>query len=324
MSAAKHPSPTIRIGISSCLLGQRVRFDGNHKHDNYITGTLGKFFEFVPVCPELAIGLGVPREPIRLTGDPAAPRAVGVRNPSMDVTDKLAAYGRRQARELGGRTGISGYILKSRSPSCGMERVKVYSRSGAAPKSGSGSYARALMDAEPLLPVEEEGRLGDPTLRENFIERVFAYRRWQELSSAGLSAAGLIDFHTAHKLAIMAHGTEHYRALGRLVADLRRQNLRERAEQYIVGFMAALRTRATCKRHANVLMHLLGYLKRDLDRADKTEILELIDAYRLGRLPLVVPVTLLKHHFRRHPNVYIERQVYLSPHPEELMLRNSI
>jgi uncharacterized protein YbgA (DUF1722 family)/uncharacterized protein YbbK (DUF523 family) len=318
----KHPPAAIRIGISSCLLGERVRFDGNHKHDPYITETLGRYFEFVPVCPELAIGLGVPRAPIRLVGDPAAPRAVGVRDPSVDVTGKLAAHGRRMARALGGAAGISGYILKGKSPSCGMERVKVYRAGGGAPKGGSGIYARALLDAAPLLPVEEEGRLGDPWLRESFVERVFAYRRWQELIAAGLSAARLVEFHTVHKLVIMAHGAEHYRALGRLVADLGRANLRPRADRYIAGFMAALKARATRKRHANVLMHVLGYLKRDIDGDDKAELLALIDAYRLGRLPRAVPVALLKHHFRRHPDAYIERQVYLNPHPAELMLRD--
>lgn len=322
--AVPEQEPLIRIGISSCLLGERVRFDGNHKHDTYITETLGRYFEFVPVCPEVAIGLGIPREPIRLTGDPAAPRAVGVRDASLDVTDRLAAYGRRMARALGGASAISGYIVKRKSPSCGMERVKIFAAPGAAPRSGRGVYTRALMEAQPLLPVEEEGRLADPVLRENFIERVYAYRRWQDMLAAGLSAARLVDFHTVHKLSIMAHGPEHYRRLGRLASHLGRGNLKPRAEEYVTGFMEALRHRATRKRHTNVLMHLLGYLKRELDGADKAELVEVIDTYRLGQVPLVVPITLLRHHFRRHPHPYIEKQVYLSPHPKELMLRNMI
>jgi len=333
MTTIQDPHPTereaghasgIRIGISSCLLGERVRFDANHKHDSYITQTLGRYFEFVALCPEVAIGLGVPRQPIHLAGDPGAPRAIGVRDPSLDVTARLAAYGRRAARQLAGTSPVSGYILKGKSPSCGMERVKVYGERGHAPRQGRGVYAGALMQALPLLPVEEEGRLADPVLRENFIERVYAYRRWQDLIHAGLTAARLIEFHTVHKLSIMAHGAEHYRRLGRLLSHLGRATVHRRADEYIHGFMEALRHRATPKRHANVLMHLMGYLKRELDGADKAELLQIIDAYRLGRVPLVVPIILMRHHFRRHPHAYVDKQVYLNPHPEELMLRNSI
>jgi uncharacterized protein YbgA (DUF1722 family)/uncharacterized protein YbbK (DUF523 family) len=315
------PTPHIRVGISSCLLGEEVRFDGGHKRDAYILGTLGRFFELVPVCPEVGIGLGTPRQPIRLMGDPAAPRAVGSRDPSLDVTDRLIAYGQRKAREL---HDLSGYILKSRSPSCGMERVKVYAASGQPGRPGSGLYARALMEALPLLPVEEEGRLGDPVLRENFVERVFAYRRWQDLEALGVTRARLVAFHTVHKLTLMAHGEERYRALGRLVGEPGRRSVQALADEYIEGFMAALKYRATRRRHSNVLMHLMGYLKRHLDSGDKAELLEVIDAYRRGLLPLVVPVTLLKHHFRRHPDPYVDKQVYLSPHPDELMLRNAL
>lgn len=314
------PGP-IRIGISSCLLGQKVRYDGGDKHDAFINGTLARFFEFVPICPEVAIGLGVPREPIRLVGDPAQPRAVGVRNEELDVTGRLTDFSRYMAHELAG--AISGYILKSKSPSCGMERVRLY-RNGVPSKQGVGLYARELMREQPLLPVEEEGRLGDPVLRENFIERVFAYRRWQELAASGLSAEKLVAFHTVHKLVLMAHSLTHYRVLGRLVAEAGSQPLDTLAEAYIRGFMEALKQRATRKRHANVLMHLMGYLKKRLDSADKAELLELIEAYRIGQVPLIVPITLLKHHFRRFPDPYIAAQVYLNPHPPELMLRNWI
>jgi len=310
----------IRLGISSCLLGEQVRFDGGHKRDTFINEALGKFFEFIPVCPEVAIGLGIPRPPIRLIGDPDSPRAVGVRDPNLDFSTALSNYGKRMGREL---DNISGYIFKKGSPSCGMERVKVY-QTGQPSKSGTGLYARAFMDQQSLLPVEEEGRLGDPVLRENFIERVFAYRRWQELEAWGLSAARLVDFHTIHKLNLMAHGTEHYRALGQIVAQAGAMGLRQRGELYINGFMAALKHSATRKRHTNVLMHIMGYLKKNLDHADKAELLEVIEAYRLGQVPLIVPITLLKHHFRRHPDPYMARQIYLNPHPPELMLRNSI
>ena len=310
----------IRLGISSCLLGEQVRFDGGHKRDTFINEALGKFFEFIPVCPEVAIGLGIPRPPIRLIGDPESPRAVGVRDPDLDFSTALRNYGQRMGREL---DDLSGYIFKKGSPSCGMERVKVY-QTGQPSKAGTGLYARAFMDQQPLLPVEEEGRLGDPVLRENFIERVFAYRRWQELEARGLSAARLVDFHTIHKLNLMAHGTEHYRAWVKSSHRPAPRDCGSAAQLYIDGFMAALKHRATRKRHTNVLMHIMGYLKKNLDSDDKAELLEVIEAYRLGLVPLIVPITLLKHHFRRHPDAYMARQIYLNPHPPELMLRNSI
>lgn len=310
----------IRLGISSCLLGQRVRYDGNHKHDHYITDTLGRHFDFVPVCPEMAIGLGVPRPPIRLVGDADALRAVGVDDPALDVTRKLEAYGHRMGRAL---EGICGYILKSKSPSCGMERVKVYGGPVAA-KKGRGIYARALMEAQPLLPVEEEGRLGDPDLRASFIERVFIFQRWQQLETAGITAARLVAFHTDHKLALMSHHPAAYRALGRVVASASRRDARAVAQNYLGTFMEALAHRATRARHTNVLQHLAGYLKRALDAADRAEVAELIEQYRTGGLPLIVPVTLLRHHFRRHPHPYVARQTYLYPHPIEWSLRYDI
>lgn len=313
--------PPIRIGISSCLLGQPVRYDGGHKRNAYITQTLGPHFELVPLCPELAIGLGVPRPPIRLVAADGTTRARGVDDPTVDVTEPLAAYGREIAA---GNGRLSGYILKKNSPSCGMERVKVYG-SGAAPvRSGTGIYAAALMAALPLMPVEEEGRLMDPALRENFVERVFVYDRWQRLAAGGLSVAALVDFHTDHKFSILAHDESRYRELGRLVAGARQDNLTELAPSYIGLVMQALAQRATRKRHANVLMHVMGYLKSHLDAGDKAELLEIIDQYRRGQVPLIVPITLLRHHLRRFPDPYIDRQYYLRPHPDELMLRNSL
>jgi uncharacterized protein YbgA (DUF1722 family)/uncharacterized protein YbbK (DUF523 family) len=311
-------SHVIRIGISSCLLGERVRYDGNHKHDHYISGTLGRLFHFVPYCPEVAIGLGVPREPIRLEGDPCAPHAIGVRDKSIDVTIALAEYGRKVVNNS---QEISGFIFKSSSPSCGMERVKVY-QPPATPHRGRGIFAAAIMDGLPLLPVEEEGRLGEPELRENFLERVFTFHRWQQLNRTHLTAQRLVEFHTRHKLIVMAHSTEAYRALGRLVAEAGQQPLHELAAHYISGLMAALKHHATPRRHTNVLHHLLGYLKKQLDSADKAELLELIEQYRLGQLPLIVPISLLRHHFRRHPHPYVAGQLYLEPLPQELMLRN--
>lgn len=310
-------SHRIRLGISSCLLGQKVRFDGNHKQDGFITGTLSNYFEFVPVCPEVAIGLDVPRPPIRLTGDPHAPRAVGVDDPLLDVTEPLARYGARQARTL---SDLSGYIFKSRSPSCGMERVRVYGSRGPA-KVGRGIYASAFLAGQPWLPAEEEGRLTDPELRDNFLERVFAYRRWQALEAEGITAARLIAFHSAHKLTLLAHGSGHDRSLGRLVAQASGHRARAIVQRYLEGFMGALGRPATRTAQTNVLQHAAGYLKRALDKPDRHELAELIHAYRRGELPLAAPVTLLRHHFRRHPTPWIAAQTYLYPDSHEFILR---
>ena len=309
----------IPVGISSCLIGDEVRFDGGHKRDAYIVGTLATYFDFVPVCPEMAIGMGSPREPIRLTGDPDRPRALGVRTEKLDVTAALHDYGTSKAKEL---SYLCGYIFKSASPSCGMERVKVYSEKGMPSKKGVGIYAHALMEKFPLLPCEEEGRLGDPVLRENFIQRVFIAYRWRELEAGRLSRSKLIEFHARHKYIIMAHNQAAYKRIGQLVAKIGTEPLRPLAERYFAELMSVLKQKATRKRHVNVLQHLLGHLKRNLDAGDKNELLDAINAYSRGEVPVIVPITLLKHHFRRHPNPYIDQQYYLTPHPQELMLRN--
>lgn len=315
------PTARIRVGISSCLLGEEVRYDAGHKHDRYITTVLGRFFQFVPACPEVAIGLGVPRPPIRLVGDPATPRAVGVNDPSLDVTDRLDEYARSMVDRA--RT-LSGYIFKRGSPSCGMERVKVFTTDAMPEKTGTGIFAKRLMLTIPTMPVEEEGRLTNPVLRENFVTRVFVYERWQRLRHEGLTPGRLVEFHTRHKMLIRAHNEEGYRRLGRLVADAGRSNPESLAEEYLSLLMTTLKNPATRRQHSNVLLHLAGYLKRDIDSGDKAELVRLIDEYRLGHVPLVVPVTLLKHHFRRCPDPYIGYQHYLDPYPEELKLRNYI
>ena len=311
----------IRVGVSSCLLGQEVRFDGGHKRDNYLTGTLSGYFDFIPFCPEAAVGLGIPRQPIRLVRRGEEIRAVGVRTPELDPTDQLAAFAERTARQLG---EISGYILKKDSPSCGMERVKIYNDKGMPERKGVGIYAGVLMQRLPLLPVEEEGRLGDAVLRENFIERVFVYHRWQRLVRKGLSAKGLIEFHSDHKFLILSHQQKAYRELGRLVANAGGSDLEKLAGEYVAILMKALKRPARPRQHVNVLEHLLGFLKEHLDKSDREEMAETIAQYREGLLPLIVPITLVRHHFRRHPDPYIQRQYYLSPHPKELMLRDSI
>lgn len=308
----------IPVGISSCLLGQEVRFDGGHKHDAYITGTLGQYFEFRPFCPEVEIGLGVPRPTLHLVRIGEEIRCVGVKDPERDVTDRL----RRRAEQLKDQHAeLCGYILKKDSPSCGMERVKVYGN-GQPRREGVGLYAEALMKANPLLPVEEEGRLGDPGLRENFIQRVYVFYRWKKMLAEGLTPGGLTTFHARHKLIIMSHGD--YRELGRMLADVGSDMLAGTAERYIASLMNLLKHVPTRSRHVNVLQHIQGYLKKELSADDKAELVDVIERYRRGDLPLIVPLTLLKHHFRKSPDPYIDESYYMSPYPQELRLLNEL
>jgi len=317
-----NPTRKIRIGISACLLGHKVRYDGSHKRDAYTSDMLSRFMEFVPVCPEAAIGLGVPRPPIRLTGNATRPRAVGIKDPDLDVTDALEEFARQKSATT---NDISGYIVKRGSPSCGMERVKIYRHKNAMPEhKGSGIFTRIIQENLPLLPVEEEGRLNDPVLRENFINRVYVYRRWHQLVKEGLTAEKLIAFHTDHKYMLMSHCQSTCQELGKMLSDLSGKSLEECGNRYLHGLMTALKRRVNRKRHSNVLQHISGYLKRSLQREDKKELSGIIDAYREAELPLIVPVTLLKHHFRRYPDSYISRQYYLHPYPEALGLRNAL
>ena len=311
----------IRIGISSCLLGQSVRFDSGHKRDAYINDVLAKHFEYVPFCPEVAIGMGIPRPPIRLVGDPDKPRAVGVRVEGIDVTEKLVDYANSVVADF---PQISGYLLKRGSPSCGMERVKVYTDKGMPKASTSGLYAGIIIRAFPNLPVEEEGRLNDPVLRENFVERVYVYDRWQRLREDEITPVKLVEFHTRHKFLLLSHSETHYRRLGRLVADAGMRNMQELSEEYFSVLMDGLKRRATRRRHSNVLQHVMGYLKRSIDTGDKSELNRVIDEYRHGTVPLIVPMKLIEHHFRRHPDDYIALQYYLNPHPPDLGLRNHL
>jgi len=324
-SAREKALPKVRLGISACLLGQKVRFDGQHKRDSFLVDELGPLVEWVPVCPEVEVGMGVPRESVRLIADREGrgPRMVGVMS-GADWTVRMRRFAAARVDALAGEE-LCGFVLKSKSPSCGMERVKVYAAGAARtplPEKAAGLFAAALARAFPNMPLEEEGRLEDARLRENFIERIFAYARLRELWRGHWTLAALIELHSTHKMALLAHSTEGYRALGRLVAqakDLGRAELRAR---YEAGFMATLAKVATPGRHANVLMHLLGHLKANLDAADKQELLGLIEEQRRGRLPLIVPVTLLAHHARRHGAQYLLAQTYLNPRIEELRLRN--
>lgn len=308
----------IPIGISSCLLGHNVRYDGGHKRDSYIIGSLGEFFEFHPFCPEVAIGLGTPRPTIHLAKLNGEIRCLGVKDNGNDVTDRLRDYA---AQEKIAHTGLCGYILKKDSPSCGMERVKVFTN-GQPRKEGVGIYAAEMMRGNPLMPVEEEGRLGDPSLRENFIQRVYVFYRWKRLLAEGLTANGLLTFHARHKLIIMSHAD--YRGLGQMLADMTKDNLDEVAEAYINALMKLLKIIVSRASHVNVLQHIQGYLKKELSADDKAELTEVIGRYRAGDVPLIVPLTLLKHHFRKAPDPYIEKSYYLSPYPQELRLINQL
>lgn len=299
----------VRIGVSACLLGQEVRYDGGHKRASFVADVLPRYVELIPLCPEVAIGLGVPREPIRLEGVPEAPRAVGVSNRQLDVTDRLQDYGREVAATLG---DISGYIFKSKSPSCGLEEVRLHTADGGEIAAGTGLYAAEIVRAMPLLPVVAESGLADPEGRENFMERVFAYHRWQELLRQGPTLERLASFHAAHKMILLAHSREYLTRLGRLVAAAGRQPLAEQLPVYGELFMQALAQPATRQRHADALYHLMGYLKDQLDQADKAELIELIENYRTGLLPRIAPIVLLRHHFRRHPRAYVEQQLYLA------------
>ena len=311
----------ITIGVSACLLGRKVRFDGGHKRSRFITDALSGHFEFAAFCPEMAIGMGAPRQAIRLVGENQNPQAVGVKTPLLNVTQPLRDYGARTAGEI---DGLCGFIFKKDSPSCGMERVKVYNDKGMPQRSGTGIFAREIIKAHPLLPVEEEGRLNDADLCDNFITRVYVYARWKGLVAGGLSKSGLIEFHADHKYLVMSHDTVVYKQLGQMLSDLSQVPLAEIADSYIARLMQALSKPATRKRHTNVLQHLLGYLKKDLDSAHRADLNETIDVYRRGEFPLVVPIRLLQHHFSVHPNPYIKKQVYLKPHPQALLLRNNL
>jgi uncharacterized protein YbgA (DUF1722 family)/uncharacterized protein YbbK (DUF523 family) len=312
----------VRIGISSCLLGQKVRFDGGHKRDAFLVDTFGRFVEWVPVCPEVELGLGIPREALRLVRDAGEIRMVNTRS-GRDITAEMRRWASERAEALAGEN-LAGYVLKKDSPSCGMERVKIYGGSGMADRTGRGLFAEALMDRFPYLPIEEEGRLSDPRLRDNFVERVFAFVRLRALFSVRWTVGSLVRFHTAHKMAILAHSPEAYAAMGRLVARAKALDRADLESRYRELFMGALAKLATTRKHTNVLLHMAGHFKDLLDGDEKRELLASVEDYRLGLVPLVVPLTLFKHHVRRQGVAYLAGQVYLDPHPKELMLRNHV
>lgn len=314
-----YENTTIRIGVSSCLLGNQVRYDGGHQHDRYITGTLGKYFQFVPVCPEVECGLPVPREAMRLVGDPDSPRLV-TNKTGIDHTDRMNRWARHRVDQLA-EENLCGFIFKSKSPSSGMERVKVYDANNVPRAIGVGLFARAFKERFPLLPVEEEGRLHDLILRENFIESVFVYQRWRN-TVQGFTANRLVTFHTRHKLLLRAHSEMHYRELGRIVAEAGTLEPNLLCISYQEKLMAAMGLKPTVKKHVNVLTHMMGYFKKQLTSDEKQELLEVIDQFRNYYVPLIVPITLMNHYVRKYNNPYLQEQYYLNPHPTELKLRN--
>jgi len=312
----------IKLGISSCLLGNLVRYDGGHKQDRYLRDTLGAFVDYAPVCPEFESGMPVPREAMRLVGDPESPRLLTIRTQE-DKTDMMLTWARDRLEQLA-EEDLSGFIFKSRSPSSGMARVKVYSDKGHPAHTGVGIFARAFMDRFPDIPVEEDGRLHDPVLRESFITRVFAYGRWRELVKSGAGRGGLVDFHTRHKLLLMGQHVPTYRELGRLVAQAKGLDREELYQEYFKGFSYALGLNPTVKKNVNVLYHVMGYFKKQLSSDEKQELREIIDHYAKKLVPLIVPITLLNHFVRKYDQPYLKGQVYLNPHPVELQLRNHV
>ena len=310
----------IRIGISACLLGEPVRYDGQHKHDPYLTGTLGRFVTFVGVCPEVECGLGVPRESMRLVGDPAAPRLVTTRT-GVDHTERMRAWASRRVAELA-KEDLHGFIFKARSPSSGMQGVKVYTDKGGMAGKAPGLFAQAFMERFPTLPCEEEGRLNDLGLRENFVERVFTLWRFRQAVQARPTHSTLMTFHARNKYLIQSHHESLMRELGRELAGLTAGAARAHIPQYEAKLMRALKTPATVRKHTNILQHMLGFLREVADEADRRELARVIDDYHRELIPLIVPVTMLRHYVVKHGIEYLKDQYYLNPHPLELKLRN--
>jgi uncharacterized protein YbgA (DUF1722 family)/uncharacterized protein YbbK (DUF523 family) len=317
-----------RIGISRCLLGDEVRYDGGHKRDPFLVSTFGRFVEWVPVCPEVEVGMGTPREAIHLVASAngassnAQPvRLLGVKSRE-DWTARMTAFAASRVRELKA-ADLAGYVLKKDSPSCGLERVRVHD-DGRVLRTGRGLFAEAVVDVLPNLPVEEEGRLNDPALRENFVERVFAYQRLRALFASRWTTHSLVVFHSRHKLQLLSHSRPGYAELGHLVADAVKYSRRDVSATYQRVFMATLSRLATSGKHSDVMQHAIGHLKRLIQPGDRDELLAAIEDHRRGIVPLIVPITLLRHHIRRRDVGYLKDQTYLDPHPRELALRNHV
>jgi len=309
-----------RIGISACLVGQAVRYDGGHRRDRFLTDTLGKFVEWVPVCPEVECGLPIPRESMHLEGDSESPRLVTTRT-HIDHTERMLRWARKRLGELAAED-LCGFVFKTNSPSSGMRGIKVYGKGRMTRKVGVGLFARAFMERFPLLPVEDEGRLHDAGLRETFVERIFALRRYRRYRELDGSVGGLVEFHARHKMQLMAHGPKLLSEMGRATAHANENRRSGVLEQYEELLLKALKQKTTVGKNANVLFHMLGFFKDKLSADEKREMLEVIGEYKGELVPLIVPVTLMRHYVRKYGEPYLAVQTYLNPHPVELKLRN--
>ena len=312
----------LRVGISSCILGNPVRWNAGHKMDKYLTHTLGQFVDYVPVCPEVEVGLGVPRESMRLVGDPEKPRLITFKSKT-DHTDRMVRWARKRVRELE-KENLCGFIFKSDSPSSGMIRVKVYNDKGMPHKVGVGIFAREFMHQFPSIPVEDDGRLNNPQIRENFIQQIFTMQRWRDINTGRRTMGNLVAFHTRNKLLLLSHSQKHYRLMGKLVAQGKQLPIGELYNQYQDLLLETLKLKTTIKKNINVLQHLMGYFKKQLSTDEKQELLETFDHFRRQQVPLIVPITLINHYVRKYQQPYLKDQTYLHPHPLELKLRISI
>jgi uncharacterized protein YbgA (DUF1722 family)/uncharacterized protein YbbK (DUF523 family) len=312
----------IKIGVSSCLLGNEVRWNGGHKRDRYLTDILGEFVAYVPVCPEVEVGLGIPRETLRLVGDPENPRLLTTKT-KIDHTDQMKKWARGRLEELE-KEDLCGFIFKSDSPSSGMVRVKVYGKKGMPQKKGVGIFAQAFMNYFPLIPVEDDGRLRNPAIRENFIEQVFTLKRWRDTRARRSCVGNVVDFHSRNKLVLMAHSPRHLKEMGAMAAQGKGMGCSLLYLEYEKLLLEALRLKTTIKKHYNVMLHMLGYFRKDLTADEKQELLEVMGHYKEQLVPMVVPLTLFKHYVRKYDQPYLAQQTYLSPHPVELKLRNHV
>jgi len=312
----------IKIGISACLLGENVRWNAGHSRDRYLTDTLGLYVEYIPVCPEVECGMGVPRETLRLVGDPDNPSLITSKT-NIDHTDRMIRWARKRVKDLE-KEDLCGFVFKKKSPSSGLFNVPVRTSKGMPQKKGQGIFARIFSEHFPLTPVEEEGRLHDPKLRETFIEQIFTLKRWRETLARKKTMGNLVDFHTLHKLLMMSHSPNHSRLMGKLVAEGKDLPIKDLFDQYETLLMEALRLKTTLKKNINVLQHIMGYFKKDLSADEKQELLEIIDLYRKEYVPLIVPITLFNHYVRKYKQPYLAHQVYLNPHPIALKLRNHV
>jgi uncharacterized protein YbgA (DUF1722 family)/uncharacterized protein YbbK (DUF523 family) len=310
----------IKLGISSCLMGNKVRYDGGHSHDRFLTQTLGLFVDYVPVCPEVECGMPTPREAVRLVGASENPKLV-TQKTAVDKTDQMKSWIKVRLTELA-KEDLCGFIFKSKSPSSGLYRIRVYGDDGKVRKNGTGLFAKAFTETFPRIPAEEAGRLHDPKLRENFIENIFSLQRWRKLLDQNKTLGGLVEFHTQNKLLILSHNPEIYRKMGRLVAQGKSCDLKQLFDDYEALFLKALALQTTLKKNINVLQHIMGYFKKNLTSDEKQELLSIIDQYRSGYVPLIVPITLINHYVMKYDQPWLNVQTYLKPHPFELKLRN--